>query len=263
MIDPGQKVFGSGRFQAYENGVADQTTSAPAPPKATASDDDKWHFVIAPYLWFPGISGTVGTSLDASVHASATDVVGYFNIGVMGAVEARRNRLIVPVDFVWVRLGDNKLELGFVPGSNRATTRKVTESTLTPKVGYRFADTERWKADALFGIRYWHLVQTITLKPYGLSTSPSVNWVDYNLGLRVTAALTPKMAITAFADEGAGGSRLDYQASGLLGYKIKPTIALFIGWRYLYVDYRNRGDKRFIYDAHQSGPLAGLTWDVK
>ena len=245
--------------------VQDQTTTPPPPPPppASTSDDDKWHFTIAPYLWFPGISGTVGAfGHNASVHASSTDVLGYFNIGIMGAVEARRNRLLVPVDFMWVRLGDNKsfpqTDLG-----QTSVNVKVTETILTPKVGYRFADTERWKADALFGIRYWHLGQTITLNPSGLNVSPSVNWVDYNLGLRVAAALTPKTAITVFGDEGAGGSRLDYQAGGFLGYKIKPSIALLVGWRYLYVDYKNRGDKPFVFDVHESGPVIGLTWDVK
>jgi len=244
--------------------VQDQTTASPAPQQASTTDDDKWHFIIAPYLWFPGISGDVGAfGHTASVHASATDVLGYFNIGIMGAVEARRNRLIVPVDFMWIKVGDNKSFPETDLGIARSINVKVTESILTPKVGYRFADTERWKADALFGMRYWHLGQTLTLNPSGRGFSPSVNWVDFNIGMRVAAALTPKVAITAFADEGAGGSRLDYQAGGLLGYKIKPTIALQLGWRYLYVDYRGSGDKRFIFDAHMSGPVLGVTFGVK
>jgi len=257
----------AGAEEAADLSAQNQATTAPAPDpapqSAPTSDDDKWHFVIAPYLWFPGISGNVGAlGHDASVHASPTDVLGYFNFGIMGAVEARRNRLIVPVDFMWVRLGDNKS----VPETDLDQTSlnvKVTESVLTPKVGFRFADTERWKADALFGIRYWHLGQNITLNPSGLGVSPSANWVDFNLGMRVAAAVTPKVGITAFADEGAGGSRLDYQAGGFFGYKIKPTIALLLGWRYLYVDYKDRSAKGFIFDVHQSGPMLGLTWDVK
>jgi hypothetical protein len=244
--------------------VQDQTTTPSAPPPAAStSDDDKWHFTVAPYLWFPGMSGTVGAfGHNASVHVSATDVLGYFNFGIMGAVEARRNRLIVPVDFMWVRLGDNK-SLPLTDLGQTSLNVKVTESILTPKVGYRFADTERWKADALFGIRYWHLGESITLNPSGLGVGPSQNWVDFNLGLRVAAALSPKVGVTVFGDEGAGGSRLDYQAGGFLGYKIKPSIALLLGWRYLYVDRQDRGVKRTILDIHESGPVLGLTWDVK
>jgi hypothetical protein len=241
----------------------DQTTPSPAPQKVDTSDDDKWHFVIAPYLWFPGISGTVGAlGHDASVHVSPTDVLGYFNFGIMGAVQAQRNRLLIPVDYMFVRLGDNKA----LPLTDLGATSinvKITESILTPKVGYRFADTEKWKADALFGIRYWHLGQTITVNPLNVGVSPSVNWVDYNLGMRVTGALTPKVMVTGFADEGAGGSRLDYQLGGLFGYKVKPTIALELGWRYLYVDYHGGSDKRFVFNVHQSGPILGITWDVK
>lgn len=240
--------------------VQEPSTTAPAAPAPTTTDDDKWHFTIAPYLWFPGLSGTAGVlGHEASVHVSAGDVLSNFNFGIMGAVEARKNRLLVPIDFMWVRLKDNKglPETDFVPTS---ITAKLTESILTPKVGFRFADTERWKADALFGIRYWHLGESLTLNPSGPGASGSQNWVDFNLGVRVAAAVTPKMSVTVFGDEGAGGSRLDYQVGGLLGYRIKSSTALLLGWRYLYVD---RQDKGNILNVHESGPLVGISFNVK
>lgn len=177
----------------------------------------------------------------------------------MGAVEARRNRWLVPVDFMWVRLKDNK-GLPETDFGSTSITAKLTESILTPKVGYRFADTERWKADALFGIRYWHLGESLTLNPSGLGVSRSQNWADFNLGLPVAAAVTPKMSVTVFGDVGGGGSRLDYQAGGFLGYRIKPSTALLLGWRYLYVD---RQDKGNILNVHESGPLVGISFNVK
>src|SRR5271165_4153493 len=89
--------------------VEGQTTNAPAPQKADPSDDDRWHFEITPYLWFPGLSGTVGTrGHNASVHVSATDILGYFDFGLAGTVEARKNRWLFPMDVMWIRLGDNK-----------------------------------------------------------------------------------------------------------------------------------------------------------
>jgi len=36
----------------------------------------------------------------------------------------------------------------------------------------------------------------------------------------------------------AVGSQMDYQVFGLLGYRIKPALALQAGYRYLYVDCR-------------------------
>ena len=240
--------------------VQEPSTTAPAAPMPTTNDDDKWHFVVAPYLWFPGLSGTAGVlGHEASVHASAGDVLSNFNFGLMGAVEARKNRLLVPVDFMWVRLKDNKglPETDFGPTS---VTARITESILTPKIGYRLADTERWKVDALFGIRYWHLGESLTLNPSSLQFSRAQNWVDFNLGMRVAAAVTPKMSVTVFGDEGGGGSRLDYQVGGFLGCRVKHSVALLLGWRYLYVD---RQDKGSGINVHMSGPLLGVSFDVK
>ena len=39
---------------------------------------------------------------------SASDVLSYFNIGTMGLVEANKNRVVMPIDFIWIKLKDNK-----------------------------------------------------------------------------------------------------------------------------------------------------------
>jgi hypothetical protein len=77
-------------------------------------------------------------SRDASVHASASDVFSYVNIGAMGAVEARYKRIIIPVDFMWVRFSDNK---GIPLGEQAYSIKvKLTQTIVTPKIGYRIVD---------------------------------------------------------------------------------------------------------------------------
>ena len=49
--------------------------------------------------------------------------------------------------------------------------------------------------------------------------------------------------------------------AGLLAYKIKPTVSLQGGWRYLDVYYK--GGSQFIYDVAQSGLLLGVTFILK
>ena len=246
--------------------VSDQTGSAPATQNATAADDDHWHIAISPYLWFAGVHGTVGAlGRTASVHASAGDVLSKFNIGLMGAVEARRKRFLLPVDFMWIKLSDDKgLPLSPFPGITSIKV-KVTQTILTPKAGYRVVDHEKLKADGVVGIRYWHLGQNFSLQPSGLlsNSSQSANWVDVVAGANFTMPLSPKAAITVLGDAGAGGANLDYQVAGLLGYKIKPTVILQAGWRYLDVNYRPNGSSGFIYDAAQSGLLLGVTFNLR
>ncbi|MGC1907807.1 MAG: hypothetical protein WA715_28560 [Candidatus Acidiferrum sp.] len=99
---------------------------------------------------------------------------------------------------------------------------KMTETMLTPKIGYRFADGKRVKVDALFGIRYWHVSTDFTLGPQSpMAFSRSVNWVDAVAGGRIQLALSPKAFVAIRGDAGGGSARHDYQAAGFLGYKIR------------------------------------------
>ncbi len=250
--------------QSTDSIAPDDTGSAAVPQTATAADDDHWHIGISPYLWFAGVHGTVGAlNRTAGFHASAADVLSKFNIGLMGALEARKKRFLLPVDFMWIKLSDDKgLPLSPFPGITSIKV-KVTQTVLTPKAGYRVVDHEKLKADAVVGIRYWHLGQNLSLEPSGLlsNSSQSANWVDVVAGANFTMPLSPKAAITVLGDAGGGGAKLDYQVAGLLGYKVKPTVILQAGWRYLDVNYRPSSS--FVYDAAQGGLLLGVTFNLK
>jgi hypothetical protein len=138
----------------------------------------------------------------------------------MGAVEARYNRIVMPVDFLWIRLSDNK-GLAFDEGATSVKV-KMDETILTPKIGYRFVDQPRFKADALFGVRYWHLGNNLTLQGTELERtffSASANWVDGVAGAKFQALLTPKVVVTVLGDAGGGSANSDYQIAGLLAIK--------------------------------------------
>jgi hypothetical protein len=185
---------------AFGRSVSTQSQSTMGTPEKTNEPEPAsqgWHVDVAPYLWFPGINGTVGAlDHDASVHVSARKVLSYFNFGLMGAVEARYNRIIIPVDFMWVRLKDSK----GIPITDDAgsVNVKINEYIFTPKVGYRIVDNSRFKTDALFGLRYWHVGTTLTLQPTQISNGfyGAANWVDAVAGGRFQAFLTPKVILT-------------------------------------------------------------------
>jgi hypothetical protein len=243
-----------------------QSQSAMASPEKTDAPEPAnqgWHADVAPYLWFPGINGTVGAlDHDSSVHVTARDVLSNFNFGLMGAVEIRYNRIILPVDFMWVRLKDTK---GIpITDAVESVNVKINEDIFTPKVGYRIVDKSRFKTDALFGLRYWHLGTTLTLHPTQISNGyyGAANWVDGLAGARFQAFLTPKLTLTIGGDAGGGGSgtRLDYQAVGLLGYKVKK-LTLLGGWRYLVIHKTPNGNA--FADLGMTGVVLGVVIPVK
>jgi hypothetical protein len=236
---------------------------AATPNAASSSLDDEWHISVSPYLWFPGIYGTVGAfDRQLSVHATPGDLLSNFRFGLMGTVELRRNRLVLPVDLFWVRLGDDRP----VPLEPFVTTANLKAQlfVLTPKVGMRLLGTQRMRIDALTGLRYWHLGSSLSFNPsfLGLNYSPSENWVDPIVGGRIQGALSSKLLVTVLGNVGGWGtgSQLDYEVAGLLGYRIKPNMTLQAGYRYLSVDYRNAG---FVFNVFCPGAMVGVTIAVK
>jgi hypothetical protein len=45
---------------------------------------------------------------EVGVHASAADLLSHFRFGLMGLVEADHKRIVLPLDIIWARLGDNQ-----------------------------------------------------------------------------------------------------------------------------------------------------------
>jgi hypothetical protein len=242
-------------------GATPATPGTSAPPVGEPTSD--WHFAVSPYLWFPGVHGTIGArGHEASVHASPGDLLSNFRFGLMGLVDTRYKRIVIPVDMMWIRLGADNA----VPLTDEALNAKVRgeEFILTPKIGYRLVDSEIVKIDALTGFRYWHFGESLRLSTSDTSVkfSSSQNWVDPLVGGRILANLSPKISVSIGGDVGGWntGSLIDYQIGGVLGYRIKPAVVLQVGYRYLATDYRSGGTT---INLVTSGVLFGATITLK
>jgi hypothetical protein len=224
--------------------VAKNPTPVPPPPS--------WTFQSLSYLWFPGMSGTVGArGYSASTHVSPSDILKNLNIGIMGAFEADHNRLGVPIDYVWAKIQDKKSFLNFPGYSAKAT---VKEGFFTPKVTYLVVDGERLKVRGTAGIRIWHLGENLQLTPPSspsISVGTSQNWVDVVAGANIVVPLSPKIFVMMLGDAGAGGANLDYQVAAFANYQIKPKWGIGAGYRYVDTNYRN--SNHVVFDTHQSG----------
>jgi len=250
------------------------TARAAADPAAIGSpqvglppEDNGWHVALSPYLWFPGVHGTIGAlGRDVSVHATPGDLLSNFRFGLMGGFEARYKRILLTLDLMWIRLEDDKA----LPFPNlMATKAKLTgsELLLTPKIGYRLLNEKRIKVDALAGFRYWHFSENLKFVPSNLNLnfSGSQNLVDPLVGGRVQLGLTPKIVANVLGDVGGWGtgSQLEYQVAGVLGYKIKPKWTLQAGYRYLSIDYRNSNHGGTVVYLITNGVIFGATIDLK
>jgi hypothetical protein len=237
------------------------------PVSAQSGTGDDLHVSVTPYLWFPGVHGTIGAfDRDANISASPIDLLSHFRFGLMGTVDARWKRLVVPMDLLWVRLGADKA-LPFPNLAAQTVDVKASELILTPKVGVRLLDEPKIKCDFLTGFRYWHFGETLKFNPSALNLnfSTSQSWVDPLVGGRIESPLSSKISATVFGDVGGWGtgSQLEYQVGGVLGYKLKETTTFQAGYRYLAVDYRGGGVRQPVFDVAMSGVLIGVTFNLK
>jgi hypothetical protein len=254
------------------DGASTSQTPAPGPAvpdsaqPSSPADDGGWHVSLSPYGWFPGLHGNfVARGNGLSVSASAIDLLSNARFGLMGVVEGRYKRLVLPVDVVWGKFGANKA-LPFPILSETSASLKATMLILSPKVGYRLLDQKAFKIDALVGIRYWYFGENLRFIPSrtGLNFSGAQEWVDPVVGGRIQAALSPKIVATVFGNVGGWGtgSQLEYEAGGLLGFKIKPAWTLQAGYRYLFTDYRTNGGLTVV-NMVLSGIVIGATVNLK
>jgi hypothetical protein len=248
-----------------QSSSSSSTSSSSSQHTPSASDDDAWHLSLSPYLWFAGTHGTIAAlGRDASVHASPGDLLSHFDFGLMGAAQARYNRFLLNGDMMWIRLSDNAALPLNVLGATSADVR-VGQFIWTSKVGYRVIDSDRMKADANVGARYWHLGQSLNFNPsvLGADFNGSQSWADIVVGGRVQLPLGESATIDLLGDVGGWNAtaKLDYQFATVLGFKVSPKWTLQAGYRYLFVDYRNGVSG--VYNMVTSGAIIGATWDIK
>ena len=229
----------------------------------TATNDSNWHVAVSPYLWLTGVSGIAGAQpLTVGVQASPADLLSHFRFGLMGFTDISYKRFLAPIDLIWVRLGDDQALPPTLLGINSANF-KANETILTPKIGFRVIDSQKLKIDALTGFRYWYLGETLNFSPsiLGKNFHQSQDWTDPLVGGRIRMPLSPKVAINVAGDVGGWGvgSQIDYQIAGVLSYRMNPKWNVEVGWRYLYVNYR----ETLIFDAHMAGVFFGATYNIK
>jgi hypothetical protein len=242
-----------------------QTAPAPAAPTpAPTPEDAGGHFSVTPYLWFAGVRGTVGAlGRNASVHVSDGDLLSHFDIGLMGAAEARYDRVVINGDLMWIRVSDGKA-LPFTGLGAVSADVRVGQLVWTSKLGYRVINSQKFKLDANAGIRYWHLGQKLSFNPslLGINFNGSQNWVDLVVGGRAQLPLGKKAVIDLAGDVGGwdATAKLDYQFAALLGFKLCPKWTAVMGYRYLFIDYRQNNA---VFNTITSGGIVGLTYTFK
>lgn len=237
-----------------------------SPQEATASSDEDWRFVLAPYAWLLSVDGSANIAgQDLIVDEDFGDIFDKINFVAEARFEAWKDDWGLLLDLTYAEIG-NDFELGPLQGETES------ELTLAFLGGmYRFVEQQYADApggitvDGMAGIAISSLEGELDFDS-GLSLDGGEDIVDPFVGLRTRWAFNEKWGASLETLIGGlelfDGSDLITMSSVLVGRKISANGHLYFGWRTLDLDYENDedGNDRFDLNLNMNGPIIGYEW---
>ena len=253
----------------------------PAPP-------DKWTFALRPYLWAPGIDGTLKYDIPPTGDGAANvDFSSYvlenLNFALMLTAEARKGDWSVLTDVVYldVESGDTNVKsvsftgpggrIEVSAGANLDTKASLSGVLWELAAGYTVARGGNSSLDLLAGFRLltikaetdWLLSGSITdnvsggtfARSGGASQSETL-W-DGIIGIRGAVGLgDSRWAIPYYLDVGTGSSALTWQ--GVAGIEYRYDWGdLQLMYRYTYYDMK---EGKLLQNVSLGGPAIGVNF---
>jgi hypothetical protein len=231
--------------------------------KALAADHDAWQFSIAPYMWVTGQEGEVATLPPAppiDVDISFGDILENLDMTLMGVFEARKDRFGMFGELFYV-----SISAGASTPAPLFTAVDYEQDLWGISLGGSFALTQNadHQLDAVAGVRFWDLDNTIELKSELLPTqeiSEQESWNDFFVGLKGRRNLNDRWFLNGWVIVAvAGDSDSSFDLFGGVGYRFNDELSLDVGYRHHEIEYE---DQEFLYDVEMSGPIVGLVFKL-
>lgn len=253
----------------------------PAPP-------DKWTFAVRPYLWAPGVSGTLKYDIPPTGDGGANvDFSSYIlenlQIALMLTAEARKGNWSVLTDVVYldVESGDTNVKsvsftgpggrIEVTAGANLDTKASLSGVLWELAAGYTVARVGNSSLDVLAGFRLlnieveteWQLSGSITdnvsggtFSRSGSASQTETLW-DGIIGVRGRVALgDSRWGIPYYLDVGTGSSALTWQGVAGIDYRYNWG-DLQLMYRYTYYDMK---DDKLLQNVSLGGPAIGVNF---
>lgn len=130
---------------------------------STSTFAEGWEIKLSPYLWGSGMKGEVATLPGvpaAEIDITFEDILDNLDMAFMGTFEARKDRIGVFADIIYVSLDTGSAETpgAFFSGADY----EQTLTTFLAAGTYRFS-TPNTNIDVLAGGRYWAVDNELSL----------------------------------------------------------------------------------------------------
>ena len=249
---------------AEEAGSADASVSYVPADRPPEEKPKKWNFVLAPYLIFPFMNGSVSLAdRTITVNANTRDLVKRLNWALMLYFEAAHPKFSIITDILYMNLGDGGTLSSGRRDAELRMQQLATEVVLLGRI-------VRW-FELGFGGRV-NFVQSGITAPAGMVLQPidldfRQTWFDPLVALRFTVPFKNDHWRLGFRADFGGftiGSQYAWQVYPYGGYnfdgiKGKRVFELAAAFRAFGMKYETgSGLSRFVYDLIIWGPEVGF-----
>jgi hypothetical protein len=244
-------------------GTASANTDNPIPTVA-----DQWRFEVTPYLWAPGIKGTIGldNGLAKSADYSSSNVLSNLKSGGMVSAEAHYGKWGIMGDLVSATLQNSGSVPVMTPEGAARVADKITlqQTILTGAVTYTFANTKNAYVDGLLGVRAIDVTATLNGDlvdtPLKETISKTTSTVDPIIGAKGRYRIADSSwYIPFYGDIGSGGgtTNITWQAMVGVGKSFGKLIDASLTYRALYYDMKAGG---VLQKTTMQGPQIAVTF---
>lgn len=224
----------------------------------------EWKFTLAPYLWVPAATGTVGVAnrtanVDITLGDAFSALGDDFDGGFSLHVEAKYDKWSLFGDALYLKLKSESV----TPTGGQLTT-KFKEGIFELGAAYRLCEYKLDESgstnlvlEPLAGVRVYYFDTTLSGSAVAASPSSINSWADVFGGVRGELSFfSNAVSIVGRADFGGGGSNFAWNALAGVNLRLATWCSLIGGYRWLSVDYDNgQGLDHFEYDVLNQGPF--------
>jgi len=228
--------------------------------------ENKWGFLIEPYLLIPYMSGNIGLRNlpEVEVDANPGDIFSKLQFGGMLYLEAHNDDWAITSDLLYMNLGQD-VTPGIIISSGNVNAQQWA---------WEFAGLYRILPffEAGIGGRLNNIQAGLDInrKEIGgettlIGSEMSETWVDPVILIRVNGDTKNKWLFQFRGDVGGFGigSDFSYQAQGFVGYRFTRLFQLTTGYRVLGMNYdKGTGENRFRYHMNIFGPVIKLGFNI-
>ncbi len=234
---------------------------AVAQESSNTEDNSNWEFVVAPYLLFPHMDGSVTIGrIPIDVDVSPSEVFESLDFGFMLYLEAHNRDWAITLDGLYMNLG----QTGQLREDGRTGEIDMKQLGVAATGLRRVAPWAELGIGGRLNVMEAGLaVEEGTVLP-AIDESDSKTWFDPLIAARFSVPFeNSKWQLRIRGDIGGFGigSDIAWQVYPLVGYRFSRLFEMALAYRWLGMEYETgSGDDLFAYDVVDFGPEIGLVF---